>query len=144
VTNRIKIAETDEEVAGCFPLMAELRPHIITEEEFVSRVGRQNSLGGYQLIFLEDEEKVRAVAGVRIFECLAFGKLMRVDDLVTVARDRSKGYGQTLFDWLVEYAKENGCAELHLDSGVQRFRAHRFYLRNRMEINCHHFRLPLN
>jgi hypothetical protein len=30
-----------------------------------------------------------------------------------------------------------------LDSGVQRFGAHRFYLRRRMDITSHHFALDL-
>jgi hypothetical protein len=45
--------------------------------------------------------------------------------------------------FLVEAARENGCAELHLESGVQRFGAHRFYLANRMDITCHHFGMKL-
>jgi hypothetical protein len=40
--------------------------------------------------------------------------------------DGSKGYGGALFDWLVEHAREHDCDQFHLDSGVQRFRAHRF------------------
>jgi hypothetical protein len=44
---------------------------------------------------------------------------------------------------LVAEARAAGCGELHLDSGVQRFAAHRFYLRERMEIMAHHFRLKL-
>jgi len=34
--------------------------------------------------------------------------------------------------------------QLHLDSGVQRFSAHRFYLSKRMEISSHHFSLKLD
>jgi coproporphyrinogen III oxidase len=40
-------------------------------------------------------------------------------------------------------ARLAGGGELHLDSGVQRFDAHRFYLRHRMAIVGHHFALPL-
>ena len=39
-----------------------------------------------------------------------------------------------LVDWLVEYARAEGCDELHLNSRVQRFDAHRFYLNKRMSI----------
>ncbi len=56
---------------------------------------------------------------------------------------RSKGYGDELFAWLVAHAKANGCDQLHLDSGVQRFAAHRFYLRLRMSMTSHHFALDL-
>jgi GNAT superfamily N-acetyltransferase len=62
---------------------------------------------------------------------------------VTRAADRSRGYGDQLLDWLVDHACGLGCDQLHLDSGVQRFAAHRFYLRNRMDITAHHFALKL-
>jgi len=40
-------------------------------------------------------------------------------------------------------ARAAGCQSFELDSGVQRFDAHRFYLTNRMQIPSHHFRLSL-
>ena len=48
-----------------------------------------------------------------------------------------------MLDWLKAYAKELGCQQLHLDSGVQRFATHRFYLKQRMDITCHHFAVEL-
>jgi GNAT superfamily N-acetyltransferase len=99
-------------------------------------------MAGYKLAYVWDGE-VKAVAGFRISECLAWGKFLYVDDLVSKSSDRSKGYGGALFDWLVKHAKENGCAAFHLDSGVQRFAAHRFYLNKRMIIEAHHFALNL-
>ncbi len=66
-----------------------------------------------------------------------------VDDLVTDAAARSHGYGAALFDWLVAEARRLDCRQLSLDSGVQRFDAHRFYLRKRMSITAHHFTLKL-
>lgn len=138
----IRIAESDEEITGCFAVMSELRPHL-GEAEFLGRVRRQQEIAGYELVFLEEGGEVRAVAGVRISECLAWGRFMYVDDLVTQGGERSLGHGQRLFDWLLGHAARRGCAEFHLDSGVQRFGAHRFYLRNRMEIVAHHFGLKL-
>ena len=83
------------------------------------------------------------MAGYRILENLAAGRVLYVDDLVSDGEVRSGGFGQTMFEWLVQRAREEGCATLELDSGVQRFAAHRFYLRNRMIIASHHFRLDL-
>ncbi len=48
-----------------------------------------------------------------------------------------------LLDWIGRYGKERGCTSLHLDSGVQRHAAHRFYLRERMDIVFYHFRKAL-
>ena len=141
MSTNIFLAISDDEINACYPVMAELRPHI-TQGEFLGRVKRQVEIADYRLACAVNEE-VRAVAGFRISENLAWGKFLYVDDLVSGNDDRSKGYGGALFDWLVEHARENDCDQFHLDSGVQRFRAHRFYLLKRMAIEAHHFGLKL-
>ncbi|HQR40516.1 MAG TPA: GNAT family N-acetyltransferase [Blastocatellia bacterium] len=138
----IRIARSDGEIQSCYPVMSELRPHV-QPDEFLRRVRRQGEIAAYQLAYVLDGE-VRAVAGFRVSECLAWGRFLYVDDLVCASADRSKGYGGALFDWIVAYAREDNCDELHLDSGVHRFAAHRFYLLKRMRIECHHFGLPLH
>jgi len=137
----IALATAREEILRCYPVTAELRPHL-KEAEFVARVQRQQR-AGYQLAFLNDKGHVKAVAGYRYSESLSWGKFMYVDDLVTTEKSRSKGYGQRLFKWLVKEAKSRDCDQLHLDSGVQRFGAHRFYLASRMDIIAHHFAMKL-
>ncbi len=139
---RIAVAGTDEEIVRCYPAMAELRPHL-TSTTFLARVRRQEELAGYRIAYLEEEGMVRAVAGFRISECLAWGKFLYVDDLVSAKDDRSRGHGGALLDWLVEHARSSGCDEVHLDSGVQRFGAHRFYLTKRMDITSHHFAMKI-
>jgi GNAT superfamily N-acetyltransferase len=121
--------------------MAELRPQL-REAEFVDQVRKQER-EGFQLAFAQDEAGVVAVAGYRFMEKLYSGKSMYVDDLVTSAADRGHGHGHALFQWLVALAREQKCRVLELDSGVQRFDAHRFYLRERMAIRSHHFALEL-
>ena len=137
----ITIATTLEHLRRCFPIMAQLRP-ALTEPEFITRVQRQQR-DGYELAFLADRKIVKAVAGYRFSEMLSWGKFMYVDDLVTAEKFRSQGHGQKLFAWLVNEARARGCDQFHLDSGVQRFGAHRFYLTSRMDIIAHHFALKL-
>jgi len=153
----IKIATSDRTIADCFPIIKYLRPHL-QAEEFVERIRRQQE-SGYQLAFLakdirdvrdvkeaiapSSEPEIKAVGGFRISECLAFGKFLYVDDLVTQEGDRSQGYGEELLQWMISYAKTHNCEQFHLDSGVQRFAAHRFYFRQRLEITSYHFALKL-
>jgi GNAT superfamily N-acetyltransferase len=137
----ITLAETEADIARCFPVMAELRPHL-TAGEFVPRVRRQQA-AGYRLAYLVDGGAVRAVAGYRYLDTLSWGRTLYVDDLVTAEAARSQGYGGRLFDWLVAQARQDNCDALHLDSGVQRFGAHRFYLTRRMDIIAHHFAMKL-
>ena len=134
----IRLLQATDDILRCFPLMADLRPHL-REDEFVLRVRGQQREHGYRLAVLEEDGAVRAVAGFRIAECLAWGRFLYVDDLVTARSVRFRGYGQQLFDWLLAEARKEGCEQLHLDSGVQRYPAHGFYLKNRLHITSHHF-----
>jgi GNAT superfamily N-acetyltransferase len=134
----IRMAESDDDIRRCFPVMLELRSHLDDAEGFLHRVRRQIP-EGYRLVLLEEAGEVRAVGGFRVFSSLADGRVMHVDDLVTDGAQRSRGFGDRLFDWLADHARDERCDRLRLDSGVQRFAAHRFYLRKRMSIVAHHF-----
>lgn len=133
---------SDTDLKATYPVMKQLRTHL-SEQEYVERAKRQQSKGGYIVAALEDEGQVRCVAGYRISECLSWGRFLYVDDLVSDQNARSKNYGKQMMDWLLAEARQNGCQELHLDSGVQRHAAHRFYLRERMDITCFHFALKI-
>lgn len=133
----IRIATTDIEIAACYPVMRELRPHL-AESEFLSRIRSQEN-AGYRLALLQEPEAVVAVAGFRFIENLAWGQFLYVDDLVTLPARRSQGHGAKLLAWLTEYAAKAGCLQLHLDSGIQRKDAHRFYAREGMTLAGFHF-----
>ena len=132
---------TDAEIARCFPVISQLRPHL-DEAGFVERVRRQMD-GGYRLAALLDDAGVAAVAGYRISENLASGRHLYVDDLVTDEARRSLGQGAELLGWLEERARGAGCVTFELDSGVHRSGAHRFYFEQRMTISSFHFRKQL-
>jgi len=137
VTVTAQLAETDAEIAACFPVMQQLRPHLVAAE-FVARV-RAQQRAGYSLAFIADAGGVVAVAGLRLSDNLAWGRFLYVDDLVTSAARRSEGHGAALLAWLRDYAKQAGCAQLHLDSGFQRLDAHRFYEREGVAKTGFHF-----
>jgi GNAT superfamily N-acetyltransferase len=141
-TVTITHAKDPEAVQRCYPVMAQLRPHL-SAEAFCEQAQRQMG-EGYGLLFAEVNGAVAGVAGYRILENLAWGRFLYVDDLVTDEAWRSNGIGTALLDFLAEEARVNDCQELHLDSGVQRFGAHRFYLANRMDITSHHFGMKLS
>ncbi|MCG3138111.1 MAG: hypothetical protein HJJLKODD_01971 [Phycisphaerae bacterium] len=141
VRMKITLANSSSELHRAYPVMVQLRPHL-SAADFLAQVQRQQQFG-YQLALLEYQQQIAAAAGFRISEYLAWGRAMYVDDLVTDSAQRSAGFGRQLFDWLVSHAREQGCKQLHLDSGVQRFDAHRFYLTRRMRISSHHFMMEL-
>lgn len=132
-----QLAKTDEEIESCFDVMSELRPHL-KKDEFLSII-RQMETDGYRMAYIRENEEVVAVAGYRIYTNLALGKHLYLDDLVTSAQARSRGYGEVLIRWLREIAKSAGCQVFHLDSGTHRGRAHKFYFRHGFTIASYHF-----
>jgi GNAT superfamily N-acetyltransferase len=130
-------AETDSEIMQCFDVMSELRTHL-KRDHFLETV-RHMETEGFRLAYMERAGSVVAVAGYRIYTNLFLGKNLYVDDLVTSAGSRSKGYGQVLIGWLRDKAREAGCRALHLDSGTQRGQAHKFYFNHGFAITSYHF-----
>jgi GNAT superfamily N-acetyltransferase len=133
---------TDEQILATREVMRQLRPKL-SPDDYLTTVKRMQQTDGYRLAAAYDEGVVRAIAGYRYMEMLFSGRILYVDDLSTDEQHRSKGYGKLLLDWLKAEAKAHGCEQLHLDSGVQRERAHRFYFREGLTICCYHFQTPL-
>jgi GNAT superfamily N-acetyltransferase len=133
----VEKAETDEAILACRAVMAELRPRV-AGGDFLKAV-RALEADGLRLACVRDGGRVVAVAGYRISTNLFCGRHLYVDDLVTAESERSRGHGKALLAWLRQVAVENDCDVLHLDSGVQRKRAHQFYLREGLELSSYHF-----
>jgi GNAT superfamily N-acetyltransferase len=138
----IRIAATNEEILSTYDVMKQLRPHI-RQSDYLQLVKLQEAEVGFRLAALWEDNRVTCVAGFRHCRSLGWGKYLYIDDLVTDEKRRSTGAGKAMFDWLVEHARHTGCAEVRLDSAVYRHGAHRFYLRERMDIACFHFKLTL-
>jgi GNAT superfamily N-acetyltransferase len=134
---------TDEDILAARSVMRQLRPQI-PDADYLATVRRMMKTDGYLQAAVFEGDTVVAVAGYRFMEMLfAGGKTLYVDDLNTDETRRSRGHGRTLMDWLKREAKEQGCVQLQLDSGVQREQTHRFYFREGLTINCYHFRIEL-
>lgn len=134
----IRNLSTDEEIEATFTVMSQLRSHLARKEYLATIRGMEDS-GGYRLAAGFEDERVRCVAGYRFMKLLAYGKVLYVDDLVTDETARSRDFGGRIIGWLENEARKNGCEQLHLDSGVQRHDAHRFYFREGIKISSYHF-----
>jgi len=71
------------------------------------------------------------------------GRFLYVDDLVTDAARRSRGVGKALLGQCERVARELGCRDFVLDSGVQREQAHKFYFREGLTISAYNFKKSL-
>jgi len=141
VAIEIRTAQSRDDIALCYAILAQLRPHL-EEVAFVTTIKRLSESTGFKLAYLMDGD-AKAVAGFRVSEWLHAGKYLEIEDFATNSTDRSKGYGRQLFNWLVAQARREGCSQLRLVSGVQRTDAHRFYARHGMVHEAQYFSLDL-
>lgn len=138
----IKVMKTDSEIISSFSIFKQLRPHL-SEDYFLEKIKRLQDNYDFNLVVVIEKDEIKTVAGYRITESLAWGNYLYVDDLITDEISRGKGYAKILWDWLISTAKESHCEQIHLDSGVHRHAAHRFYLKGGLDITCHHFQMTL-
>jgi GNAT superfamily N-acetyltransferase len=137
----IKPIHTEADIRACYDTYRHLRPHL-TEEAFVAQVQRQLQ-DGFRMMAIEADGKFVSAVGFRMGEYLAWGKIIYIDDLITHPDVRGKGYGTALLDYVKALAIANGCDAVHLDSGYQRYDAHRVYLNEGFVLSSHHFMLNL-
>ena len=118
----------------------QLRPAIPADYE--AKMNAIFRAGGEMCVALRDG-RVAGVAVFRVFENTHAGRRFYVDDLVTEAAARSSGIGAALLRYLEREARRRGCAQLELESGVQRAGAHRFYFREGFAITGFSFKKDL-
>jgi GNAT superfamily N-acetyltransferase len=139
----IQFATTKEQLLKCSKAILELRPHV-KPDEYLEKAELLLSEGA-KIVYVDEAGGAPAVAVFRINYYFYRGKNLYIDDLITMAEHRSKGYAGALLDFCISYAKENGCDNVHLDSGYrkERYDAHRLYLNKGFHMASHHFALDL-
>ncbi|MDQ6833705.1 MAG: GNAT family N-acetyltransferase [Chloroflexota bacterium] len=121
------------------------RAPLATVETFITWVNKRQRPEGYRLLasFAAGSDDAVAVAGFRRLHSLLWGNCLYIDDLVTLPEGRGQGHADALLSWLIAEAQRLGCEQLHLDSGMQRHAAHRFYLNHRLDITALHFQMTV-
>ena len=142
MTDAVRIEEVDDAGLGrTWPVMRQLRPHL-DEATYRDMVSEMRRTDGFRLIAAVRNGEVLGLAGFRPMTLLYAGRILLVDDLIVAADARSGGVGKALLDWIRTEAARLERAEVHLDSGMHRADAHRFYDREGFERLGIHFRAP--
>ncbi len=138
---KILFATTDEQLLKCQKAILELRPHI-SEEQYLEKA-KLLLREGAKMIYIDGAGDAPAIAVFRMNYYFFRGMNIYIDDLGTLKEERGKGYGGALLDFIIRYAKENNCGNVHLDSGYHKERhdAHRLYLNKGFYLASHHFAL---
>lgn len=142
MTYRLSHIESDEDYLASFGLMRELRPHLVDAAAFTAQARRQGAQG-YRLLAAWQGNELKGLAGYRFQENLIYGRFLYVDDLVTAEGARSLGVGAALIAAVRDEARQQGCAQFVLDTGLGNALAQRFYYRQGLLARGMHFAQPL-
>lgn len=134
----IQIANSENEIAELFDVMVKLRPHLV-RSDFTRLIKHLMDTQNYWLAGYWENGRVLGAAGCRIGEWLHTGKYLEIEELVVAEEARSKGIGKRLLSWAEERAREEGCNQVRLVSGVTRADAHRFYERENMAFEARYY-----
>ncbi len=126
---RIFTVNGKNDLERCYPVMKELRPQL-TFEDYLSIYEQSHSADGYEIVAIENENRIRAVMGYRFLSDFVRGKHVYIDDLVSTESARSQGLGAELLKFAEELARTNGCKSLRLCTGLENEGGMKFYDRN--------------
>jgi GNAT superfamily N-acetyltransferase len=128
MSETLRHADTGAEIAACFPVMRQLRPHLTGADELCTRVRRQTG-AGYRILAAWRGDDVVGLAGYRPQENLVRGPFCYVDDLVVRDDLRRSGLGARLLAAVGAEARGRGLPHLVLDTAIDNLLGQRFYFR---------------
>lgn len=129
MSRNLFVAKSRSELEKCFPVIKELRPHL-DFESYISIYEEAHRSDGFEIVAIEEDNKILAVMGYRILSDFVRGKHIYVDDLVSSEAVRSKGLGSELLQYAENLAKDMNCTTLRLCTGIENERGVNFYERN--------------
>jgi GNAT superfamily N-acetyltransferase len=123
----------DNEVV--FTLLKELRT-TLTLENFIETYKHAHQHDDYQIVYIEDDNKIVGLMGYRILYDFVHGKHLYIDDLVTKSDQRSKGYGAKLLSYAEDLALKLNCTGLRLCTGIENEQGKKFYQKNDWQLRA--------
>lgn len=143
---KIKECHSDAEIETTYPVMRQLRPHLLPKN-YMRLVAIQKKHGQFRLLAAyDDQERCVGAVGFQEQQRLAFGSIIYIADLVTDREHRSMGVGEQLLNAVKQEAIRLKMDALVLESREDRKEAHTFYKRYGFDMNAYGFRLfaPFN
>lgn len=137
----VKELKTLEEMFAVFDVLAHMYPNMSRPEYEAILPERVET--GYRMLGVFDGEKCICSAGFWISYRFYCGKFIQLDNMVTLPDARSKGVGKLVVDFIKNTGKSDGCKKVLVDTYVENFSAHRFFLREGFIIRGYHLNFEI-
>ena len=127
-----------EEIDIIIPLIQQLAimpiPAEVLKERFTEMFSQNYTCYG---VF--DSDRIIGVFGLWEMTRHYAGKMYEADHIVIAKEYRGKGVGRQLFAFIDELAKKNNAATVELNTYVENFKSHKFYMNEGYVIRGYHF-----
>lgn len=133
---QIRELTTIDEMLAAFEVLQHMYPKM-TREKYGTII-RQRKEEGYRMVGVFDGNKCVSSAGFWIGVRFYCGKFIQLDNMVTLPEYRSKGAGKIITDFIKEIGKTENCLKVLVDTYVENFDAHRFFLKEGFIIRGYH------
>ena len=113
------------EINSILPLLMKLNkktPKEVLKKRLVEMCDQNYKCVG---VFIDDQ--LIGIAGLWFLTRHYCGRTIEPDHVIIDSSFRNKGLGKELFDWIHNYALENGCEATELNTFIHNTKSHRFY-----------------
>jgi GNAT superfamily N-acetyltransferase len=132
----VKELKSLEEMFAAFDVLSNMYPDMNRAE--YEAVLPERVKNGYRMVGVFDGDTCVCSAGFWISYRFYCGKFIQLDNMVTVPDARSKGVGKLVVDFIKSLGKSESCQKVLIDTYVENYSAHRFFLREGFIIRGYH------
>ncbi len=129
---------TVENIAEISVLGQQLNPKM-TLEQIKNLLNEMFTLPTYRCFGLFLNKKLVGISSGWITVRFYSGKQLEVDNVIIDNSLQSNGFGKQFFDFIENWAKENSCETIELNTYVQNSKSHKFYFNLGYSILGFHF-----
>ena len=129
---------TVENIAEISVLGQQLNPKM-TLEQIQNLLNEMFTLPTYRCFGLFLNKKLVGISSGWITVRFYSGKQLEVDNVIIDNSLQSNGFGKQFFDFIENWAKENSCETIELNTYVQNSKSHKFYFNLGYSILGFHF-----
>lgn len=129
---------SQDDFAEIIPLAHQLNPKL-SEEELKDFLFQMFGFSNYYCFGLRENNSLIAISSGWVTVRFYSGKQLEVDNVVVDQKFQSKGYGKLLFQHIENWANEQDCNSVELNTYLENRRSHKFYHQNAYSILGFHF-----
>lgn len=139
-SNSLKIIEFDKasDMMIAYPLVTQMYKDM-SSQQYRASIEEMITVNNYRMIAVFLDEKLVGVCGYWIFLMLYCGRYIQASNLIVDEKNRGKGIGKLILNYIENIGHQHECKRFVLDSYTENKKSHPLYFREGFYIRGFHF-----